>query len=54
MPNECDDPLSKEEIERRREAALKKMLSTPPKPFTPKAKASQKQPKQRIIRHQDH
>ena len=32
------DQYSKAETEQRREAALKKMLETPPKPFTPKAK----------------
>jgi hypothetical protein len=34
-----DDPdkdYSPKEIEKRREAALKKMLATPPKPFTKK------------------
>lgn len=30
--------LTDEETERRREAALKTMLATPPKPFTPGAK----------------
>jgi hypothetical protein len=32
------DSYSPEETARRREAALKKMLATPPSPFTPKAK----------------
>jgi hypothetical protein len=39
MPMATDpDEVSEEETIRRREAALKKMLATPPKPFTPKAK----------------
>jgi hypothetical protein len=32
------DDLSPAETERRREAALRTMLATPPQPFTPKAK----------------
>lgn len=40
-----DDRLSDEETERRREAALKKMLSPPPQPFTPKPKKSLKKRK---------
>jgi hypothetical protein len=32
------DQLSEKETVRRREATLKKMLATPPKPFTPKPK----------------
>jgi len=34
----ANEDLKPAEIERRREAALKKMLATPPSPFTPKAK----------------
>jgi hypothetical protein len=33
-----DDQYSDRETVRRREAALRKMLATPPQPFTPKAK----------------
>lgn len=36
------DELSPAEIERRSEDALKKMLATPPQPFTPKLKKSPK------------
>jgi hypothetical protein len=36
-PKETDN-YNERETERRREAALKKMLATPPSPFTPKAK----------------
>jgi len=32
------DEYSEAETKRRAEAALKKMLATPPRPFTPKAK----------------
>ena len=32
------DQYSDKEAEQRREAMLKKMLATPPNPFTPKAK----------------
>jgi hypothetical protein len=32
------DQYDEKHIEKRREAALQKMLATPPKPFTPKAK----------------
>lgn len=38
VPMTDPDQYSDAETERRREAALKKMLATPPKPFTPKAK----------------
>lgn len=33
-----EDPLPEETIAQRREAAIKRMLATPPSPFTPKAK----------------
>jgi hypothetical protein len=33
-----DNDYSESETKRRAEAALKKMLATPPAPFTPKAK----------------
>jgi len=33
-----DDQFSEAETKRRSEAALKRMLNTPPKPFTPKKK----------------
>ncbi len=35
-----EDERSAEETERIREATLKKLLSTPPKPFTPKHKGA--------------
>jgi len=39
MPKPSDpDQYSEAETKRRAAAALKKMLATPPKPFTPKAK----------------
>lgn len=51
-----NDQLSERETKRRAEAALKKMLATPPKPFTPQPKGKRKPspgpPKQRIQRHQ--
>jgi|GEM_PF-6078822 hypothetical protein len=38
MTQPSDDALSEAETIRRREAAIKKMLATPPRPFTAKAK----------------
>ena len=38
MAKQSDDQYSEAETQRRAAAALKKMLATPPKPFTPKAK----------------
>jgi hypothetical protein len=40
MKDEPADQYSEVQAERRREAALKKMQATPPKPLTPKAKAN--------------
>jgi hypothetical protein len=38
MTQNSPDKLSKKEIERRRDEALKRALNTPPRPHTPKGK----------------
>ncbi len=45
MASDLNDKLDTEETERRREAALKRMLATPPKPHVAKPKKKASRPK---------